>query len=279
MMKTLRSIVNIALIEWRNVFYSTKLCMLGLIFIFINIQIVTPLKECSILMNDKISYFEPFVAICNSGIVLLVLPLFYLAIISDFPQNDGIAYFVHIRCTSLQWVAGEILFLVLSAVTMVGFVLLSGVLLVGKRGRFSFQYSDAVTKYVASYPEKAGDYVTQLLPENLYNQISLRDTILNSLVLIILYFLLIGSIIFFFALIHQKYIGFLVDGILIFAGVVTSELHMQSMWYFPLAHTVQWLHYTEYISVPIVSMRSSYTYFGIILTIFIIGCVAIRKRY
>ena len=95
----------------------------------------------------------------------------------------------------------------------------------------------------------------------------------------ILYFLLIGSIIFFFALIHQKYIGFLVDGILIFAGVVTSELHMQSMWYFPLAHTVQWLHYTEYISVPIVSMRSSYTYFGIILTILMIGCVAIRKRY
>lgn len=271
--------MNIALIEWKNVFYSTKLCILGLIFIFINIQIVTPLKECSTLMHAKISCLEPFAAICNSGIVLLVLPLFFLVMISDFPKKDGLAFFVRIRCTCLQWVAGEILFLVFSTITMIGFVILSGIVLTGKRGSFSLQYSDAVTKYVAAYPEKAGDYVTQLLPENLYNQISLWNTVLNSLALLILYFLLIGLVILFFSLTGQKYMGFLVDGILIFAGVLTSELHWKSMWCFPLAHTVQWLHYTEYISSPVVPVKYSYIYFSIFLILLIAGSIAVRKRY
>mgnify|MGYP000814976818 CR=1 FL=1 len=68
---------NVACMEYKKLIRSTKMIILAMFLIFVNIQIITPLKQCAIDMDAKLSYFEPFIAAGNSGMVLLILPLFY----------------------------------------------------------------------------------------------------------------------------------------------------------------------------------------------------------
>ena len=52
----MKTAVHIAAMEWRNLFYSTKIFVLGILLIFFNEQIVRPLRQCSGLMIQKVSW-------------------------------------------------------------------------------------------------------------------------------------------------------------------------------------------------------------------------------
>lgn len=277
--REIKTIFHTAVVEWKNLFCSTKICILGVLLIFMNEQIIVPMKQCSQLMEQKLSYLEPYVAICNSGVVMLILPLFFLSMMADFPGEDGISLFFHIRCSRISWLLGELLFIVMSILTVVLYILIVGIILILPYGKMSFDFSDAVTKYLAVFPERAGDYIVQLLPENLYNQIKLRDAILHSTGLLILYFALLALILLLFTLLNHKIWGIILDGGIILLGTVSCALRLNSMWRFPMAHTVVWLHYTEYLAEPIYPLYRSYLYFGIINVLLVIACIAVRKKY
>lgn len=277
--KQFGGIFHIAALEWKNLFYSSKICILALLFIFVNIQIITPLVECSELMGERVAIMEPFVALSNSGIVMLILPLFFLTMMADFPKENGICMYVHIRCTRLTWVLGEILFIAMSSGTIVLITMFMGVLLLGGKGQISWEFSDAVTKYVSRFPERSGDYVVQLLPANLYNQMNLERVIVNSATFVFLYFCLLALILFFFTIMNKKVIGILVACMLIIVGSVLCAMRIKEMWYFPMAHTVTWLHYSEYLSEEVMPLKYSYGYLLVMICLLTVGCVCNRKRY
>ena len=54
---------NVACMEYKKLIRSTKMIILAMFLIFVNIQIITPLKQCAIDMDAKLSYFEPFIAL------------------------------------------------------------------------------------------------------------------------------------------------------------------------------------------------------------------------
>ena len=62
------------------------------------------------------------------------------------------------------------------------------------RGVFGENWSDTVTHYGARFPEEAHSFVSQLLPPNLYNQISLPRVLLYSAALLALFLWMIALI-------------------------------------------------------------------------------------
>lgn len=106
--------------------------------------------------------------------VLLILPLFYLTMMADYPQEDESTRFYRIRCTKVMWVGGELIFASMSAVSFAIFSVVSTAILIIPKGQWIFHFSDATTKYLSVYPDRTGDAVVQLLPINLYNQVTLR---------------------------------------------------------------------------------------------------------
>lgn len=275
----IKTVFYIAAMEWKNLFCSTKIFILGILLIFINEQIISPLRQCSLMMEQRVSYFEPYVALCNSGAVMLVIPLFYLSMMADFPKEGGVSLFFHIRCSSLSWVLGEILFIILSVFTLISYLMLSGIILIQPYAKCILKYSDAVTKYTSVFPEREGEYITQLLPDNLYNQISMGDTIFHSTALVALYLAMLALILLLFSLINKKRIGIFLDGTLILLGVVSCGMHMKNMWFFPMANTVVWLHYNSYLAEPVYPLYASYLYFWIADIILTGICIGVRKKY
>ncbi len=270
---------SIAGMEYKKLLRSTKLIILTMFLIFVNIQIIAPLKQCAVDMNAKLSYFEPFIATGNSGMVLLILPLFYLAMMADYPQEDESTKFYRIRCTKVMWVAGELIFACMSAVSLAVFSFVSTTILMIPKGQWIFHFSDAVTKYLAVYPERTGDAVVQLLPINLYNQMTLPAAMRETLLLLILYFLLLALVLLLFSLLGHKGIGILTDGFLVVGGTILCAANSGLQWLFPMAHTIPWLHYSEYFRKQVFPITGSYLYFIGIDVILILLCLTVGAKH
>ena len=278
-MELIRRIWNLSRIEMLRLVRSSKIIILAVFVIFINIQVIAPLRQLSLLMESKVSMFEPFVAIGNSGIIVLIMPLFFITMMADFPREGGSQYFYQVRCSKRTWITGQVLYAIESSVAVILFVLVSLSVLSLDYTNISLNYSYAVTRYVASYPERAGEYVVQLVPENLYNQITLSTAMVHTAVLLILYFIMLAIIILLFSLIKKKSIGILVDAFLIVLGTITCAVKATFMWIFPMAHTIIWLHYEKYQSKAVFPLFYSYLYFVVIDLVLIILSIVMSKRY
>ncbi|MDE7366371.1 MAG: hypothetical protein K2N24_03330 [Lachnospiraceae bacterium] len=278
-MNKMKTIWKLSRMELMQLMRSTKIIILALFAIFINIQIITPLRALSITMEHKLSIFEPFAAIGNSGVVVLILPLFFITMMADFPREGESRYFYQIRCSKRTWVMGQIVYGVECSIMLTLFVFAASVLLSLDFISWSPDYSYAVTRYVALFPEWAGEYVVQLIPENLYNQIPLPVAVVHTVLLLILYFIMLAMLILVFSLVKKKIAGLFLDGIIILLGTITCAGRMAYMWVFPMAHTITWLHYAEYQSKPVLPLCDSYLYFSVINAAFIVLSIIISKRY
>ena len=278
-MNKIKTIWNLSRMELMQLMRSTKMIILALFAIFINIQIITPLRALSITMQHKLSIFEPFAAIGNSGVVVLILPLFFITMMADFPREGESRYFYQIRCSKRTWVMGQIVYGVECSIMLTVFVFAASILLSLDFISWSPDYSYAVTSYVALFPERAGEYVVQLIPENLYNQIPLSVAVVHTALLLILYFTMLAMLILVFSLVKKKIAGLFLDGIIILLGTIACAGRMAYMWVFPMAHTITWLHYAEYQSKPVLPLCDSYLYFSVINAAFIVLSIIISKRY
>lgn len=275
----IKIMLKLSKIEFSYLVRSTKIIILALFIIFINIQIITPLRECGTLMESKLSIFEPFAALGNSGVVVLILPLFFITMMADYPREGNNQYFYHVRCGKRVWLGGQILYAVASSMALALFVFACSVILSLDFVECNSNYSYAVTRYVATFPERAGEYVVQLIPENLYNQISLLGAIVNTMLLTMLYFMMLALIILIFTLMNRKIVGLLLDGTIVTAGAILCSVRATYMWVLPMAHTITWLHYSEYVGKPVLPLGYSYLYFGVINLVLIVISVVMSKRY
>ncbi len=277
-LNNMKTIWSIAQIELLRLVRSTKMIILAMFLIFVNIQILAPLRALSIDMGGKLSVLEPFAAIGNSGAVVLILPLFFVTMMADFPREGDCQYFYQIRCSKRIWIAGQIVYAIESSVLLTVFVFVSSVLLSLDFISMDVRYSDAVTKYVSVFPNRSGDYVVALIPEELYNQMQLSTAVIHTACLLILYFIMLSLLILLFSMIKKKILGIVTDGLVIALGTIACAGRIAFMWILPMAHTITWLHYAEYQRMPILPIGYSYLYFAIINVMLIAVSLIISKR-
>ena len=100
-----RAAVHIAQAEFRQWLRSSRIIILFVMLVFVNVQVIGPLRQCKMLMGEMLSIPEAFVALGNSGVILLIIPILFLVLMADFPQRTGIDRFYQMRCTKRTWTA------------------------------------------------------------------------------------------------------------------------------------------------------------------------------
>ena len=85
------------------------------------------------------------------------------------------------------------------------FLILASCLMMSGSGVWKMEFSNAVTHYSSIFPERTGDYILQLLPENLYQQMTFRTAFVHTVVLLSLYFFLLSMILLFTSLCNRKF--------------------------------------------------------------------------
>lgn len=263
-MNRLRCILSVARTEYLRWLTDPRVIIVGVLLVFMRSLAVEPLLERAVKFGENLNILEPFVAVGNSGMLVMLMPCVFLVLISDYPKMTGSTLPIIKRTGKTSWLWGQVLFLLMAIATFLLAVLVGSALVSG--GAFAGSWSNTVTKYAARFPNEADSFVSQLLPSNLYNQLSLVSAVLHTLALMTMYLLSLSLIIYFFKLIHIQSFGLFAAIFIVAAGVMTCSLKSPSMWAFPMANTIVWLHYDEILSRRNFPVWCSYAYFASAIT-------------
>lgn len=275
-MNRLRCVFAVARTEYLKWLTDPRVIIVGVLLVFMRSLAVEPLLERAVKFGEKLNILEPFVAVGNSGMLVMLMPCVFLVLISDYPKMTGSTLFFIRRTGKTNWFWGQVLFLLMAIVTFLLAVLVGSMLVSG--GSFAEDWSNTVTKYSARFPNEAGSFTSQLLPSNLYNQLSLMSAVTHTLALMTMYLFSLSLIIYFFKLIHIQSFGLFAAIFIVAAGVMTCSLKMPSMWAFPMANTIVWLHYDEILRAQNFPVWCSYAYFGAAVSVLLaMNITAARK--
>lgn len=275
-MRNLRKIWGTARTEYVNWITVPRVIILGVLLIFIKTLAIDPLSERAAKFGDTMVVFEPYIAVVNSAMLMLFIPLVFLILLSDYPKFGGNSMFFIMRTGKRNWLCGQLLFLVMAVLTFLFVILAAGMLFSG--GHFATNWSEAVRKYNARFPNEAFSFDSRLLPSNLYNQIPMMRAMLHSSLLLAAYLLTLELVIYLLKILFSSSAG-LAGAVLVMAlGTVTTSLMSPIMWAFPTANTIIWIHYTEILSEPVYPTWASFLYFGVLLTALVAeNFIAMRK--
>lgn len=276
MRNDIKQILSVARTEFLGWISDPRIIILGVLLIFIKSLAIDLLSARADKFGEQLIFFEPFIAVGNSGMLAMFIPCVFLVLLSDYPKLKGNALFFISRTGKRNWLLGQILFLTSAIITFLLIILLSSILF--SAGRFGSEWSDAVTKYNSRFPMEASNFDSQLLPSNLYNQIPMITAVVQTFVLMGLYLLTLSLIVYLIKMFFNNSLGLAAAIAVIALGVVTTSLYSDAMWAFPMANTIVWLHYEEILSEPVYPVWCSFAYFAILIAVLTALCFAALKK-
>lgn len=252
--------------------------IVAVLLIFINNFAVSPLTNNAELMGEPLNILEPFIAVANSEILILIIPIVFLTLIADYPKVDTNTVFYIVRIGRANWFVGQILKLIFMIISYLAVIFFGTVLPMLSKGFWYNGWSNVATGFVKMFPDRRGDFGVALLPENLYNQLSVFEAAVKSYLLVAAYLMIIGLILLVFSLFKRKTLGFIICGGMISLGMAFSAIRTNLMWTMPMANSITWLHYTKYFKKPIMPMSFSVIYLLVLIAVLLVfGGIAIGK--
>ena len=109
-------------IEWIT---NPRMLMCVVLVVMVREIVLLPMRNLSMGMGQPINAMEPVIAVANSGVLLMLMPLVYLVIMADFPRVSGNTYFYLTRTGRINWIMGQIIFQIVSLLTYLLFVIIS----------------------------------------------------------------------------------------------------------------------------------------------------------
>lgn len=257
---------------------DARMVIVAVLLIFINNFAVSPLTNNAELMGEPLNILEPFIAVANSEILILIIPIVFLTLIADYPKVDTNTVFYIVRIGRANWFVGQVLKLVFMIVSYLAVIFLGTVLPMLSKGFWYNGWSNVATGFVKMFPDRRGDFGVALLPENLYNQLSVFEAAVKSYLLVAAYLMIIGLILLVFSLFKRKTLGFIICGGMISLGMAFSAIRTNLMWTMPMANSITWLHYSKYFKKPIMPMSFSVIYLLVLIAVLLVfGGIAIGK--
>ena len=258
---------------------DARMVILGVLLIFIYNFAIQPLLQNAEKMNEPLNMLEPFIAVANSGAVLMIIPLVFMTLIADFPKIDNNTVFYIMRIGRKNWLTGQIIKLVMMAASYLAVIFVGSVVPMITRGFWYNGWSNVVTNFKNVFPEQSMNFGVQLVPENLYNQLTVFEAAVKSYLLVFAYLMIIGLILLSLSLIKHKTLGFVSCGAVIALGTAFCSIKTSLMWTMPMANSIIWLHFTKYFRVPEVSITFSVVYLVTFVAALIVFCYIMIGRF
>ncbi len=275
-----RKIVLHARMEYSLWLTNPRMSILLVLLVLIHSMVIQPLAQAGGQIGVRFHLLEPLAALCNSTLILLILPLGFLILMAGFPRMDRGFLLQLYRVGRLNWVLGELLYLCMAAGTYLGVVLLGTALCSLPYAPITSPgWSAVATDYVNILGESALKSAVGLLPKNLYQQMGPGAAVAGSFLLLFLCLVLMGAILLAASLLRINSLGIAVDAALLLVGAGFVILDSPWMWGFPCAHALIWLHYNPYFRTPVCPLWVSGLYFllgAALMTA--LACVTAKQR-
>ncbi len=275
-----RKVVLHARMEYSLWLTNPRMSILLVLLVLIHSMVIQPLAQAGGQIGERFHLLEPLAALCNSTLILLILPIGFLILMAGFPRMDRGFLLQLYRVGRLNWVLGELLYLCMAAVTYLAAVLLGTVLCSLPYAPVAGpEWSAIATDYTAILGDDALKTIAVLLPKNLYHQMGPGAAVAGSFLLLFLCLVLIGTILLAASLFRVRFLGVAADAALMLVGAGFVILDSPWMWGFPCAHALTWIHFNPYFRAPVCPLWVSGLYFllrSALMTV--LACVIASRR-
>lgn len=229
--------LNYLYVKW--VLNSKNIVVLALL-VFIKKIIIDKLTEVYTSTNQPFCVFESGIMVSNSGLIVLLLSIFFVVIMSGYPSSDSNLYYQMIRCGRKRWFLAQMEFAVLAIFSYV--ILIFG---------FTFLMTQNISYLANGWSLNISDYAEQMgligyIPIQLFNQMPPVKAFVWSILLLVIYFyFLLGFQMAGFVAGKRKIVG-IIQIIILFVGMWLIFLRNKMMWFFPQSHSILWIHFDKY---------------------------------
>lgn len=231
------------------------------------------------MMEAGLQLFEPYIATANSYLVLLIVPIFALILMSDFPNlEDGYMFTIY-RMGKTKWLIGKVIFALLCSFTIMAIVFVLSTIPCAGKISSGTKWSPATTKLAYYYPELTYNTVFNLIQRDIYNHIYPGIAAIHSILLTTLLIfgyslmLLIGKIF------NKKNLFMGIDVVLMAAGGILATIKHKAAFFFPAGNASLAGRYTEIGRTSNMPFYLSYIYMSVwIVLMLIVAFVGIKRR-
>ena len=248
---------------------QSKNLMVVVLLVFVDKIVIQKQLAVVAATSQPFCIFESGIMMMNSGLILMLISLFFIMIMSDYPSADTNIYYQIIRSGRRVWFRSQVKFAFLAIGTYLG-VLLAYVAF------RSQQYSFLANGWSINISDYSEEYMlTAYIPMQLFNQMPPIQAYIWSLVLLFLYFFfLLGFQIVGFTYGKKQLTG-TIQLLIVIIGMCLVFFKSRLMWLLPQAHSILWLHYDKYYRKMSFSVYASAIIFfvgGVVLF-----CLAYRR--
>ncbi|MBE5936788.1 MAG: hypothetical protein E7265_02025 [Lachnospiraceae bacterium] len=259
-MINLKCIWRVAKNEYINFILNPKIIILAVVYLIIEKMIIMPIITASDYMNQPVNLFEIPIATVNSSLGLLLILISYIVLISPFPRiNDNIPFCIF-RAGRKNWVLGEILFQFISGFTYAAIIAVATTL----RGITRAYMVNGWSLVITDYDKK------QLIPVNLYYQMTPYKAFFLSYLLLFLLLLFCGLLFLAGCLYSKKLLFFFIQCAHIIAGCGIMVTESSAMWFFPVCHGMLLMHYQTYFREYVFSPYASIMLLSLACVVYLI---------
>lgn len=274
----LKGIIQTAKGEFRRFFLNSKLIILVFAIIFVCETLLVDICNLSAFSGMKLSFLEPYLMVSSLDTYSIVIPLVFLVLVAGFPSRESYNYFFMVRSSKVQWLIGEVLFLVVSAVSYM-FVFMGSLLIyMYKHIEWTNSWSSYMLDFRASFPNEFMMNSDFFLGADMMTHGSPVTIFFHSVALMTCLLVMLALLQITFSLLKKRFIGVLASiGITLLSGLLIYS-NGSMKWLFPMTHTNIAVHFNGFQAAANFSIEMSYVYFGVCIAVLLVADFIILRK-
>lgn len=272
-----RSSLLFAWEQYKSWLISPRILLAVYITVFINENITKKMLGVCAEVGYKINIVEPLALIFSKSIYTVLIPIVFIALMTDFPKTEGSIFYVF-RMSRKSWVLGELMFAAASALTYVVTLIAGTLIYCAGRCDFRNEWSDYTSKLYLEYPDLYSQSTSLAVESSVYMQGKPVEVIIHSAALIFLYTMILSLIIMLFRQLSLKEFGVITGVALTLFGLATDSGASPVMWVFPITHTVFGWHYNQFFREQHFTLPGSYIYLGALFCTLVAANLVVSKK-
>ena len=263
--------------ELISLIHKPKLLLIIFSVLFMIDSVAKPMKDLSIELGYRLNIAEPFIFVTSKGINLVIIPLIFIAIISDFPSFENSGYFSMIRNGRYAWYWGEVIFSIVVSLCYIIILFSAMAIYCADNSFIGNNRSDYTLKTYKEYPD-VFLYGTMFLDTSVYTQGTPIEILIQTLILLTLYIFILIQLMMFFKLIGKKSFGIIIAVGLTFVGLPSYATTSEIRWIFTITHTAYNWHFNEFFAQPYCKLSTSYIYFLTLIIFLVTANLLLTKK-
>ncbi len=274
----MRKIWGVARTEYMGFITSKRALFMLFAFIFLAEDVVGKMAILAAENGVILGRFEPFILLFSYKVHVMLVPIVFVVMMSNFPSNEKSGYFTMSRISRTSWLFGEILYAGMVGLTFILFLFFGTMLWVWKHSSFLTEWSPYMRKLYMINPEAYTMNDQLFIKTGTLAQGTPVTVMLHSVSLMFLYLLFLALLLALFKLLSLKKLGIFISVSLTIVGVALDDRSKIIKWFFPVIQSIFETHFNLFYAKEELPLYCSYIYFGVLIILLLAVNTWIIKR-